>query len=172
MSFGRRFFVTDKEEALLNYDNYLEKKKTFLKKSGIISMTYYKLAMIEYCLQLFFKVSLPYLFGYTIVSDRYVYDTLINDFAVDLDLSYTEIKTLSKRFWPLIPRPDITFLVSVSPDIALKRKKDIPSARYLEIRNKFYENLNLENMIVLDGTRSINDLTEMVHNELVKKELV
>jgi hypothetical protein len=30
----------------------------------------------------------------------------------------------------------------------------------------------MKNMIVLDGRRSINDLTERVHNELVKKKLV
>lgn len=171
MSIGRRFFLGQNEGIFSNYDRYLDKKKSFIKKNGILSKTYYRLVIIEYCIQLFFKVSIPYLFGYMIISDRYVYDTIINDFAVDLDLSYTEVNTLLRQFWSLIPTPDITFLVYVSAEVALKRKQDIPSSRYLEIRNKFYENLNLENIIVLDGTKNINELTEIVYKELAKKRL-
>jgi thymidylate kinase len=126
-----------------------------------LSQLYIGLMIFEYLLELIFKIVIPYKLGFSIIADRYVYNTIINDIAIDMELSPTDTINLLGKFWFLIPRPDITFLVKVPEHVAIKRKNDIPSLSYLKIRNNYYDELILsEQFVVLDGTLKISELEE------------
>jgi thymidylate kinase len=165
---GRRLFLKD-SNMYSDYDKYLNSKKAFYRKASKFVHTYISLLIIEYYFKLLFKVIIPYKIGYSIIADRYVYDIIINNLAIDKDLPVSEVNSLLDKFWFFIPRPDITFLLQVPEDVALKRKNDIPSLSYLKIRNKFYEDLTKsEQIVILDGTLSILELEKKVLDEIDK----
>jgi thymidylate kinase len=83
--------------------------------------------------------------------------------AVDGNLTISEIKKLLARLWLFVPKPDLTFHVKVPAEVALRRKHDIPSLSYLQIRNRIYEELaHDEDVIVLDGTLDIVQLESLI----------
>lgn len=169
MILGRRIFL--RGNMYSDYDKYLDEKKSFYRKASkfVLLQPFICLLMIEYYFQILFKVTIPHKLGYSIISDRYVHDTIINNLAVDKDLSVSKVKTLLDKFWFFIPRPDITFLIQVPEEVALKRKSDIPSLSYLKMRNKLYNELSRsEQIVVLDGTLSILELERMVLIEINK----
>lgn len=169
MAAGRRFLLDKNKNIPLDHDVRLDKKKSLFRKSRILSQLYISLIMIEYYFELIFKLIIPYKMGYSIISDRYVFDTIVNDIAIDMELSTIDVTNLLSKFWLVIPRPDITFLVQVPEHVAIKRKNDIPSLSYLKIRNRFYNEISAsEQFVVLDGTLSISELEERVFTEMSK----
>jgi dTMP kinase len=101
--------------------------------------------------------------GYSVISDRYVYDTVINDLSVDRGLSINDAKMMTTKLWKHFPKPTLTFLIRVPEEVAIKRKNDIPSLNYLRIRNQYYDEiLKDEGCFVLDGTVSIDELRTLV----------
>jgi thymidylate kinase len=157
-------------EMFLDYDEYLINKKLLYKKRSKLIYLYTNLLIIEYYFQILFNIIIPYKLGYSIISDRYVYDTIINDLAVDQGLSIKDVKKILDRFWLFIPRPDIAFLVQVPEEVAIKRKNDIPSMSYLKIRNKLYNEIaNSEQIIILDGTLKRSQLEDNVQTWIENK---
>lgn len=168
MRIGKRIFL-DKADRDLNYDNYLQDKRMLFRRLSLLIRIYIGLVILEYYMEVLFKLIIPYRLGYSIVSDRYVYDTVINDIAVDMNLSVAEVRKIMKGFWSFVPKPDLGFLVHVPEEVALKRKSDIPSASYLKVRNEFYRNLVMdEQLISLDGTASISQLRDYVMDRVSK----
>lgn len=160
---GGRFFLKNKG-MFSDYDKYLRDKRESYKKSSLAIKIYIFLLTLEYLAQVYFKISLPLKFRYSVISDRYVYDTIINDIAVDRGLSIDDVREILHRLWLYIPKPDITFLIDLPENIAISRKNDIPSISYLEIRNQMYKQLAAteKNIIILDGTLTINELQNKV----------
>jgi thymidylate kinase len=160
---GRKFFLRNKD-MFGNYDAYLRDKRNIYKQSSIAVKMYISIIIAEYLVQVFFKVTVPTKLGYDVISDRYFYDTVINDIAVDRGLSFSQTREIFARYWPHIPKPDATFLVEVPVNIAMSRKKDIPSLSYLEVRNEMYNEMasTYRDIIRLDGTLPIAKLQERV----------
>jgi len=163
MALGRFLFLS-RNDMFSDYEKYLNNKKSILKKAPRLASMYISLIIIEYYFEMIFKIIIPYKLGYSIVCDRYVYDTIINEIAIDMNLSIEETYDLLQKFWHFIPRPDITFLMQVPEEIAFKRKNDIPSLGYLRIRKELYMKLaTKEKILVLDGTLIPSELEKMVY---------
>jgi thymidylate kinase len=167
VALGRRLFMNDRNMMYSDYDKYLNRKRIIYQKAAKFVQLYVSLLLIEYYAQMLFKVVMPYKLGYSIISDRYVYDTLVNDLAVERGLSFEDVTRILSKFWTFIPRPDITFFIHVPEEVALQRKKDIPSLSYLRIRNKFYNYLaNEERFIILNGESDLFQLESQVFGQL------
>jgi thymidylate kinase len=163
MIVGRKLFLNKNNNMFSDYDGYLENKKSLFKKASAISHLFVYLVIIEYCFEMIFKVIIPYKLGYSLICDRYVYDTIINDIMIDMDLSIADATKLLRKFWFFLPRPDMTFLIKVPEEIAIKRKSDIPSLSYLRLRNELYNEIAVsEKCIILDGTAGVSKLEESV----------
>lgn len=164
----RYLFLSD--ESAQGYDKYNVKKKALLKRSLSLAKAYEAFLMVEYYLQLVRRVLIPYSLGYSVVADRYVYDTIINDIAIDRSISIADIRRLIKRFWFFVPKPTIAFLIQIPEEIALQRKDDIPSRGYLRIRNSLYKEISEEeNLIIMDGTLPIDKLKQIAL-EIIKSK--
>lgn len=162
MSIGKKTFLK-KNNMYDDYDSYFDKKKTAFKKNPKLSIIYRKIIFLEYVVQMYFKIIVPQKFGKSIIADRYVFDTIINDLILENDSIEKEFDTQLKILFKYIPRPDIVFFVKVPEEVALSRKNDIPSINYLKIRNKIYSRLEqLDGVIVLDGTKGISDLNDEI----------
>lgn len=94
-----------------------------------------------------------------VLVDRYVYDAILALHA-DGSKSYRVVVWLFKLF----PRPTIIFYVKVPPELAFARKDDVPSLEFLrrsdDEKRKLLAHLPVDQVITLDGTRTVQELTE------------
>jgi dTMP kinase len=139
-------------------------RKSSLMKNQLLSRIYPKLLLIDYSIQIFFRVKLPLIFKQMIICDRYIYDTLI-DLAVDFNYSIDWVIKILDILLQKLPRPDVVFLVDVPEKVAISRKRDTPSIEYLTKRRILYLSLAKKlKFKVLDGLRDINDLKAEVES--------
>lgn len=124
----------------MNYRSYLRSKYRLIKKHKLIAKIYAYLLVFEYFWLILFKIRLPLLFGYTIVCDRYVYDTVINDLPIIVS-NKKEVISWVDTIFKFAPQPDKTFLVDIPEEIALRRKRDIPNIEYIREKRKAYKSL-------------------------------
>lgn len=154
---GRKFLLKNKD-IFNNYKEYSTTKKLKIKEHKILSKVYFNILTIDYYIQLFLKVKVPLLLGKNLVCDRYIYDTVIMDIAVDKDYSLNDIKLQIDRLFRFFPKPAISFYIEVSESIAFERKDDTPSIEYLRERTLFYRFVSSEyEMINIDGTGAIEE---------------
>jgi thymidylate kinase len=64
----------------------------------------------------------------------------------------------------LFPEPTVVFYIKVPPELAFARKDDIPSLEILyerdEEKQALLKELSVGQVVTLDGTRSIQELTQ------------
>ena len=153
-----------------DYEDYSDTKKNTLKKHIFLSKIFYKIMLFDYYLQLLYKIKLPLLLNKNIVCDRYIYDTIITDIAVDMEYSEDEIFNLIERRLSILPAPDIIFLIDLPEEVAYRRKSDIPSVGYLKDRRKYYLSAaDKFKMIKIDGDGGIEDIERKIFDETLLK---
>ena len=165
MIIGEALFLHGKNK-FEDYKEYSDTKKRVF-RNHIILRVYRYFVLFEYSFQILFKIKVPLMFGKNIICDRYVYDTVITDFSVDMNYSKDRVLRLLNYLLRFFPKPDITFLIDVPEEIAYQRKEDTPSIEYLRERRDTYLYIGREHgMILLDGSKEITELKELVQEEV------
>jgi len=155
---GRLLFLRG-ENQFEDYSRYYAIKRKAIKNHPLLSRIYRQIFWLDYIIQLLSEVKLPLLLDKNIVCDRYIYDTVITDLAVDMNYSEERISSLLHRLFCFLPKPDITFLVDLPEETASNRKDDIPSVEYLKERRKIYMEVGkAQKMYILDGAKELEDL--------------
>lgn len=135
-------------------------------KSSFLSLCYQGAIFIEYLVQIFFKISIPLLIGKNIISDRYIYDTVVN-MKVNLGLEESTLNKIIKVLLKIIPAPDLIFFVDVPEELAFARKTDTPSIEYLRIRRILFKKIaESYHAIFIDGTKSIEELYSLIEESI------
>jgi len=166
---GRKVFFGGKD-IFKDYKGYSSRKRGVIERHSFLFTIYRYILLSDYLMQLLFKVKIPLMLGKNIVCDRYVYDTVITDLSVDMNLSSSEIRKLIRRFFYLSPKPDLAFLIDLPEEIAFQRKNDTPSIEYLKERRMIYLDVGREEgMVVLDGSRSLDELKGIIQGEVSRK---
>jgi len=166
---GDLIFLRDRN-ALKNYQEYFNTKRKAIEKHSFLSRIYQQILLLDYSLQIFFKVKIPLIFGKNIVCDRYVYDTVITDLSVDMNYSKDKVMKLLNNLLHFFPEPDIIFLIDVPEEVAYHRKSDVPSIRYLKERRGMYLELGKEyGMMILDGTKNLEELKDLIQKKVLEK---
>ena len=166
---GNLFFLRDKN-INTDYENRLHTKKNILKEHIFLSKIFYTIMLFDYYLQLLYKIKLPLLLHNNIVCDRYIYDTIITDIAVDMGYSEEGIFNRIERCLSILPTPDIIFLIDLPEEVAYKRKSDIASIEYLRDRRKYYLSAaDKFNMIKIDGDGGMEDIERKIFKETLLK---
>ena len=150
-----------------NYDEYTGKKKNLFSKHKFMLKVYLYILLLDYLLQLMIKIKIPVLLGKIVVCDRYIYDTVITDIAVDMNFSKRQVISLLDKCFLLIPNPNLTFLVDVNEEVAYSRKYDVPDERYLKDRRSFYLQIGryYNNIVMING----NNKPEEVFAECMRR---
>jgi len=101
-----------------------------------LQIVYQFLIILDYSVAIAFKVRLSAIPNDCILLiDRYVYDAL-----ADLDFIRFSISTFFRRlFITMNPKPDITFLIDVPPDVACSRKNDLQLPQATKYRNIYHK---------------------------------
>lgn len=107
--------------------------------------------------------------GKIVVCDRYVCSSLAYQGAAGLDLNWMDCVN------KFALKPDLTLFLDVSPELGLarlRRKKSVMETvkNLKKVRDVYLSLVQQKRMVLLDGTRSIDEVTENVLN-IVLKEL-
>lgn len=154
-------------DSYKDYANYRESIKEVTKRS-LLTNVYQILVFIEYIVELTYKVTIPWILGKSIISDRYVFDTATN-ICSNLNASFETHDRMIKGLLKFCPTPDLLIYVDVPEEVSMQRKDDIPSILYLQSRKKYYGNVaNKCNATILDGTLDL-DLLEDSLKEIISQ---
>ena len=144
--------------------------KEQLFKNRLFAQIYQYFVFLDYTLKIFVKIKLPLMLNQSIVCDRYVYDTVV-DLALDFHYANERIQNVLRNYLRLAPKPDLVFLIDLPEEIAFQRgKDDIPSVAYLSERRGIYLRMSQwDEMMVLDGTKDIKELNDIVESRVISK---
>lgn len=157
MQIGMALFLRGKSKHR-SYGEYAGRKKRLF-RNRFLSQIYSSLLSIDYFFQVLFKIRIPLMRGKNIICDRYIYDTVILDLAVDLDYPPEKTAGVIKDWQSLLPKPDMVFLLDAPEEIIFARKDDIPSLDYLkEARGIFLAVAKDNDMILLDSSRPVAEV--------------
>ena len=113
------------------------------------------------------------MFGYTIIADRYLWDTYI-DFKLKFEKEDFETFLLWKILLYLSPTPDLSFILTIPVEQSLRRSnlKNEPFSENLIQRKKrfdMYQNLIDENKwdFIIDGMKPIDEVWTDIRTHLV-----
>ncbi|MCP4076200.1 MAG: glycosyltransferase [Gammaproteobacteria bacterium] len=153
-----RWTVMRRTNEFKNYKNYNQTKQGTSKKHPFFAGIYTLIWLVDYLVQVFFKVSLPLFIGRRLVLDRYLFDI-----AVNLSLTSGKPVEYAKKLidfsFRFSPRPDYVFYIDLPEEIAFNRKDDIQDVAYLkERRHRYLWLAKAYGFTVLDGTKSINQV--------------
>jgi thymidylate kinase len=109
-------------------------------KSRIISALYPYILFIDMLPMYFTKIYLPRRFGYTIICDRFVYDTLV-DLMVDLRDYEIHKKDFATLYLGLAPKNVIVIHLDLDEEIIRERREDLKADSTLGQRRKLYTKL-------------------------------
>jgi len=130
---------------------YVSKRETLLNMKSIRNI-WAHVTLADEALQLLIKVRLPLFFQQNIISDRYIYDALVD---AECDLTQNVSEALRNSVTNLLPKPDIVFIADAEPAEIMKRKKDLEFAKVKCKRKKYLTYLNDERFILLDTEKDL-----------------
>ncbi len=148
-----RWTVMRHTNEFKNYKNYNQTKQGTSRKHPVLAGIYTLVWLVDYLIQIFFKVSVPLYMGRQLVVDRYIYDIAVNlSLTSGKNVEYAK-KLIDWSFW-FAPRPEQVFYIDLPEETAMQRKDDIQDISYLQERRKRYLWLAKEyGFTILDGTK-------------------
>lgn len=99
--------------------------ETRLPSRGGLTSLWCSLTQIENIVKTGVKLVFPLLLGQTVICDRYALDMAVDGMAGLHDPAYRT--RLGFQLLRLLPKPDFAFFMDIDPDVAYKRKPDLPS---------------------------------------------
>ena len=163
MLLGRLLFFR-KDDMYADYAGYSGKKREATMRHRGLAGIYLNVLLMEYYLQLLFRISLPLMFRkQTLVVDRYIVDTVVTDLAVDFNLAPQTIRELLGDLHARFPVPDMLILIDTPEEVAFKRKTDTPSLEYLRERRSLYLQAAADlDAVVVDGSLPLEEVWRSV----------
>lgn len=164
IALGQALFL-QKKDAFKDYAGYSQTKRGLF-KNGFLSWAYELLVLLDYLAQTMVKVVIPLMLGRTVVSDRYIYDLVVN-LAVDLDYPEAKIWSIVDKLSFLLPKPDLIFFLDNPEQVSYGRKSDIPSIAHLTNRRRIYLDMARKaGATVLDGSRGLEEVESAIQGEI------
>jgi dTMP kinase len=164
-----RAFLRRKSITKKDYAKFTESKQALLRdprRAGI----WFTLLLIDYFLiQVFPRVVLRGLGAKTLVCDRYLHDTVV-DQAINFGYGPEETAALLKHpIARIFPRPTRIILIDVDPEVAFSRKHDIDDPEYLRDRRHRYRALaDKIGALVIDGSGTIEEVHKAIWDAVMK----
>jgi len=156
-----RFLFLRKENPARDYSNYVAVKKRAIVRNRVLSTLFQWLLLFDYYCQILPKVIVPHILGKNLIVDRYIYDTLVTDLAVDFGYSEKKLKHTLASCLHFFPRPHLVLLIDVLEETAFIRKNDVLSLDYLKERREVYLQLGKEHGVaILDGSNNQDQVKE------------
>lgn len=161
-----------KTDEFINYDHYNDIKKKNSRRYPILANIYAGIWILDYLVQILFKITFNIMIGKRLILDRYFIDTAVNlSLTTNHEISYAE--KVIRFFLKFVPEPDIVLLIDLPEQIAFNRKDDIPDLNYLRERRDRYRMLaSTFDFIAIDGTKHRNEVmleAKNILNDTIQK---
>ena len=157
-----KYMLVRKHDKFKDYEKHMSVKRAGMKKLGWMHGIYFFVMMIDYIPQVIYKVAWPRLCGKHVICDRYYHDLML-DYCAQVNAPADKVVRLVNLCGKLLPAPDLTYLVHVSPEVAMSRKTDIPAQQYLEDRMVAYQEvIKAISGNILDGTLSLDENSDVI----------
>lgn len=145
-------------EGRAQSEAYLSSTERILKR-GWVRAIWLHLSLVEHMVKVWFTV-LPHLLrGRVVVSDRYLYDTVVSMAAMANVAPEGLPRLLRLPFVYRVPKPDLWFFLDVPAEVAFSRKDNIPNVLLVERRIPLYRVAARElGMQVVDATRTPDEI--------------
>lgn len=159
---ARRSISPVRDAQTADYSNFTEKKRDRM-RSPLKRDLWQTVVWSEYAMQVNFRLAVG---GYPfrgIISDRYVYDTLV-DMAINFSATSTDLERLCEHaLFSLFPRPAKLIVIDIDPEVGARRKSDGTPPEYLADRRQLYlEMARITGAPVIDGCGSIENIAEEI----------
>jgi thymidylate kinase len=136
MALGR-ITLLRRDDPRRDYGAYIaDKKRTMC--NPLLAWPYTAAVLLDYYIQIWFKLLRHRFSRRIVVSDRYIYDTVISDLTVHLNYSSAQTERAIERGLRLLPMPMLTILIDLPEEVAFSRKTDVPHIDYLRERRGWY----------------------------------
>ena len=149
-----------------NYSIHKKHKQKSINKFKYLMSLQFIIALADYYPQYLFKVYFRSKLNEIIIIDRYYLDFFIERGILanwTLEQTYNKIIDYQRLFL----NPTDFIYLKINPEIALKRKDDIPSIDYLNDRERYYNYIHARlNSFVIDGGKSLDEVVEDIRNIL------
>jgi thymidylate kinase len=141
---------------------YLSSTERILKRRWVRTIWLHA-SLVEHMVKIWFTI-LPHLLRKrVVVSDRYLYDTVVS-MAAMANVPPDELPALLRLpFFYRVPKPDLWFFLDVPPEVSFSRKPDIPDMLSVERRIPLYQVAARElGMQVIDATASPDEVAAAI----------
>lgn len=154
MKLAARLSVMRRTDEFKDYDEYNRTKKSTSSRFPFLANIYAGVWLLDYIIQIFFKVSLPLFLGKKFVVDRYIFDIAVNiSLTTNNAVSYAD--KIIAFFLKFAPKPDIVIFIELPDEVAFARKNDIQDVAYLRERSERYRALARKyRFYSIDGTKT------------------
>lgn len=158
LKLAAKWSVMRKTDEFKDYNQYNDTKKSTSSKHPILAQIYASILLVDYILQILFKVTVPLWVGRKLIIDRYIYDIAVNlSLTTNKNIGYAE--NVIKFLFRLLPKPSLVIFIDLPEEVALSRKDDIQDIEYLKERRQRYIFLAEKyGFVVLDGERTQEEL--------------
>ena len=129
--------VMRKTNEFKNYDTYNKTKKQTSSRHPKLANAYAIIWLIDYIIQVFFKIVIDTAMGKKLIIDRYIFDIAVNlSLTTNNDINYA--KKLVSHFFKFAPIPSLVIYIDLPEEVAFARKNDIQDIEYLRERRERY----------------------------------
>lgn len=109
-------------------------------KSKLVTYIYPRLLYIDLLPAYLSKIIIPRLMGWTIICDRFVFDTII-DLMIDLNDDHFYETSIGKKYLHLVPRDAKLILLDLDLELIYKRRPELAVDTLLARRQELYREL-------------------------------
>lgn len=162
--------VMRKTNEFEDYSDYNKTKKNTSSRYPLLANIYAFTWLVDYAIQILFKVSIPIIFGKKLIVDRYIYDIALNlSLTTNHQISYAH--RLIEIFLRVAPTPDLVIFIDLPEEVAFSRKGDIQDIEYLRERRERYLALSIKYQFdVVDGDQTVEELLQEVSLLAMKRD--
>ncbi|MBQ1412384.1 MAG: hypothetical protein IIY93_04245 [Clostridia bacterium] len=164
---GKKILMKQHNDEYVDYKTYLENLRKQA-SNGFVYHVFSLLTTMEFKCQIFFKIRVNRMLGYTLLVDRYIYDNVVT-YAANMGLGKDYmVKTMNGK-WKHSPKADRIIYIKTPVDICFSRKDDTPDPLYLEIREPLYDEVaEMYHAVVISGAQDkqkmLDEVMDAVHS--------
>lgn len=148
------------------YQQYSEDKSRLL-GANITESAYETTVMADYLPFLFSSIKFKMLLNDFVICDRYFYDTILKNFGSSIVKDGGCAVSLVEKYNRFVLTPDYAYFLTIPTNVAIDRKDDIPSIKYIEEQKRLYDEFIDEATVnTLDGRNDVETVVNQICRDL------
>jgi thymidylate kinase len=135
-----KFLFVRKHSKFDNYAEHIKVKREGIRRFRFLLKPLFYLSFVDYYPQYLWKIVWMGMKSDDLICDRYYVDMLMER-AIMHGIRPEYFPDWIQRYGRFFRTPDLVLYLRTSPEVAMKRKTDIPSEEYLRERTLYYDSV-------------------------------